>query len=275
MKAGQITDIDGFPINESIDIVTALMQRREYEQEEYDLVLDKEKVRSSLFQRERESDWKLRCVLSSALGIPFYLALWPRDYPLEKAPKIPKPVVIYEVKQKNDSITLEPEFEGDTKELEAFIFKFRGRSFSFVKPLNVAMTMMECYLASKRGNANPWPGNLDAAVWDEKQKNFKAIIEFKTHNYPQYQISSQYFNQFPGDDRRYKALDIMQNHLGKVSKKPKFVYAIWGTDPSHTEVKLQTIDNLKASNDKLIKRPIFTNATTKEFTEKVMEYIYS
>jgi hypothetical protein len=137
---------------------------------------------------------------------------------------------------------MEIKFKGDTKTLESFILKLRGRSFSYVKKLNVAITMMECYLATKTGN--PWPGNLDAAVWDENKNNFVAIIEFKTHNYPQYPISRQYFGQ------------------------PKIIYVIWGTHESHKEVKLQIINNLKASNDKYIKRPEFTDSTFKDFTKE-------
>jgi len=271
MKAGQITDIDGFVINEKQGLVTALMQRREYNSKDGKLVLEKSQVMGSLFRLESEPEWKLRCVLSEKLKVPFYIALWPIDYPIIKASQISEPVIVYQIKRENNQINLQAEFKGDTNDLESFILKFRGRSFSSVKTFKVGMTMMECYLASK--TQNPWPGNLDAAIWDDELNSFAAIIEFKTHNYPQYPISSQYFNQFPGDDRRYKAFDILQNHLAKVSNKPKFVYAIWGTDESHKEVKLQTIDSLKASHDSLIKRPEFTNATTKEFTEEVLRYI--
>jgi hypothetical protein len=276
MKAGLITDIDGFTVNEKEGLVTALMQRREYDSEEYNLVLKNDLVLDSLFRLEGKPEWELRHILSETLKIPFYLALWPKDYPLVKTPTISEPVIVYEVKQERGSIVLKEECKGDTKNLEALILKFRGRSFSFVKPLTVGMTMMECYLASKTGAANPWPGNLDAVVWNEEKGVFSAIIEFKTHNYPQYSISTQYFGQWGVEDtRRYRVLDILQKHIAIRSSKPKFVFAIWGTNKVHTEIKLQTIDNLEAHDDKLIKRPEFTDATTKDFIQEILKYIHS
>lgn len=70
-----------------------------------------------------------------------------------------------------------------------------------------------------------------------------------------------------------EVIGVKSNNRAVKSAKPKFIYIIWGTDKSHKEVKLQTIDNLKASNDKYIKRPIFTDATTKDFTQEVLAYI--
>jgi len=271
MPAGTITDIDGFAIDESEDLVTGLMQKREYDIKDYNLVLKGNKTRDSIFQAESEKEWKLRYIISAILEVPLYLALWPTDYPMKKANGISKPVIVYEIDMKNSGFDFETEFVGDTSELAAFIRKLRRKSFSRIKTLRVAMTMMECYLATK--TSDPWPGNLDAAIWDQKKRLVTAIIEFKTHNYPQYSISRQYFGQWPGDERRYKALDIMQKHLEEKSAKPKFIYAIWGTDKVHKEVKLQTIDSLKAYNNKHIKRPIFTDATPKDFTKEVLTYI--
>lgn len=272
MEARLITDIDGFTINENKELVTGLMQKREYEPKDYKLVLDEDQVRDSLSHFESKPEWELRCILSEVLEVPLYLALWPNEYPIKSAPEISEPVITYKVKHEHDHIELEEEFKGDTKNLAEFILKFRGRSYSYVKKLNVGMTMMECYLASKTGN--PWPGNLDAIVWDKEKNSFSAIIEFKTHNHSQYPISTQYFGQWGAEDtRRYKVLDIMQKHLGKKSSKPKFIFVIWGTHESHKEVKLQTIDDLSPSNDKLIKRPEFTDATAKDFTEEILKYI--
>jgi len=272
MQAGTITDIDGFTIDENKEKVTGLIQKREYHVADYNLVVDGKEVRDVILHREEEKEWKLRHKISSILDVPFYLALWPVDYPLKKADALIKPVIVFNIALKNDVLNFSTEFLGDTNELTKFIRKLRnGRSFGSIKKLNVATTMMECYLATKTND--PWPGNLDAAIWNKEKEVITAIIEFKTHNYPQYPISSQYFGQWEGDERRYRALHIMQKHLAIVSSKPKFIYAIWGTDKSHKEIKLQTIDNLKPKDDKYVKRPVFTDATTKDFTREVLCYI--
>jgi len=272
MPAGTITDIDGFTIDENKENVTGLIQKREYDVKDYNSVLDGEVVADSIFQVEKEKEWKLRYTISTILDVPLYLALWPIDYPIKKANETSNPVVVYNIGLKNENLHFRTEFIGDTNELTGFIRKLRnGRSFRSIKPLAVASTRMECYLAMNTND--PWPGNLDAAIWNKEKKIITAIIEFKTHNYPQYGIPSQRFGQWKGDERRYRALDIMQKHLGAKSEKPKFIYIIWGTDKSHTEIKLQSIENLKASNDKYIKRPEFTDATTKDFTQEVLNYI--
>lgn len=271
MPAGTITDIDGFAIDFKKEMVTGLMQKREYAIKDYDSVLKGNEVKDSIFQVEEEKEWELRYIISKILDTPLYLALWPTDYPMKKTNGISKPVVVYNIGIKNSDLDFRIEFIGDTNELAEFIRKLRRRSFNRVKTLKVATTKMECYLAAKTGD--PWPGNLDTAIWNKEKQIVTAIIEFKTHNYPQYPISTQYFGQWPGDERRYRAFDLMQKHFEAKSAKPKFLYVIWGTDNVHKKVKLQTIENLKVSHSKYINRPIFTDATTKDFTQEVLDYI--
>lgn len=270
IEVGSITDIDGFVINEDKGRVTALMQRREYYPKDYDSVSDENLVLNSILKSENKLEWVRRCILSETLKVPLYLVLWPEDYPAKEV-DIAKPVIVYEVKKTSDSICLRKEFRGSISNLSMLIRSFRERYFDRVKLFKISMTMMECHMAWE--TRDPWPGNLDAIVWDEKKKSFEAIIEFKTHNHPRYRVKDQYFGQWEGDERRYKAFDILQKHLGDVSTKPKFIYVIWGTQEVHKEIKLQTIDDLKAYDDELIKRPEFTDATTKDFTQEVLRYI--
>jgi hypothetical protein len=274
MEPGTITDIDGFTVDESRNRVTSLIQKREYDVESRNSVLNGEKAKIDVLQSENEEEWKLRLKISEILNVPLYLALWPIDYPIREEFTTPKPIIVYRIISRNANLVFEPQFNGCIKELTTFIRKLRGgRSFGSIKNLKVATTMMECHLAKK--TEDPWPGNLDAAIFDEKKEEVTAIIEFKTHNYPEYPIHKQYFGQWPGDDRRYRVLDIMQKHLEANCRKPKFVYVIWGTDKSHLSVRLQTIDNLKPSDDKYINRPEFTTATTADFTKELLGYIES
>ena len=271
MPLGTIADIDGYTMNESKEIVTALMQKREYDVKDHGVVSEGRKLRDSIFRVEEKKEWKLRHKISAILNIPLFLALWPIDYPMKNRSCFSEPIVVYRLKMKSGVLNFRHHLAGDVGELTNFIRALRGRSFSRIKTLKVATTMMECYLAVN--TRDPWPGDLDAAIWDQEKKVITAIIEFKTHNHPRYSIRRQYFGQWPGDERRYKALDIMQKHLEVKSAKPKFIYAIWGTDRTHTEVKLQSIDNLKAHNSRLVKRPFFTAATTEDFTKDLLAYI--
>jgi len=270
MPFGTITDIDGFTIDEDKELVTGLLQKREYDINDYDAVLDCTQVKESLVRYENEPEWKLRCKLSFLLEVPLFLTIWPIDYPIMKYPKASSPIIAFNISLHENELQFGKEFEGDTKDLVALVRKLRGRSRSTTKTLYLATTMMECFLVT---TSDTWPGNLDAFTWDPKRNVVTSIIEFKTHNNPGYTISSQYFGQWPEDKLRLKALDIMQKYIATKSDKPKLVFVVWGTDKSHTEVKLQTIDSLKSSNDRYIKRPMFTNITTKEFTDEVLAYI--
>jgi hypothetical protein len=274
MEPGTIADIDGYFVDENKERVTGLIQKREYSVEDYNLVLDSQKISAAILQTEDVAEWRLRMKMSQILDVPLYLALWPIDYPMEHVTAISKPVIVYSIRSNNSDLNFKPEFTDGIDRLATFIRSLRGgRSFGSVKNLKVGTTMMECYLAKK--TADPWPGNLDAAVFDIKREIGTAIIEFKTHNYPEYRIQTQYFGQWPRDDRRYRVLDIMQKHFEFNSVRPRFIYAIWGTDKSHVSVKLQTIDNLKPTNDEFVNRPEFTAATTADFTRDMLKYINS
>ena len=271
MPLGSITDIDGYAINERKALVTGLLQKREYEINDYLLLQDGEKVKEAIFAQENEEEWKLRCKISNILDVPLYLFLWPIDYPIRTYAGITDPIITFKVYMKKGNVQFDLVFVGIINQMTSMFRRMRNKSFPWIKSLRAANTKMECYLAAKTDD--PWPGNLDGITWDATKDEITSIIEFKTHNYPQYTIQNQFFGQWEGDERRYKVLDIMQKHFEAVSTKPKFIFAVWGTDMSHKEVKLQTIDDLKASNDKYIRRPIFTSITIDEFRDEFLSYI--
>ena len=268
MPPGTIADLDGFTIDENNELVTGFLQKREYNIKDYKIVLDCEQIKRSLIF-EDEDAWKLRCKLSIFLEVPLFLAIWPIDYPIAKYTAEHDVVIVFRVTINNDELQIRNEFVGDINDLTALIRKLRGRTRSTTKFLNVATTMMECYLAN---TSDTWPGNLDAFTWDPKKEIVTSIIEFKTHNHPDYPISSQYFGQWPEDRLRLRALDIMQKFIATKSSKPKLLFIVWGTHKSHIQVKLQTINDLRSSNDMYVNRPRFTNASTKQFTDEVLAY---
>lgn len=271
LPPGILTDIDGFTVNEPKGLVTGLMQKREYDPKFYEIFNDPDKVVKTLFSIESELEWKLRYELSRVLGSPLYAIFWPFDYPNKKY-EITNPIVTFSVVAKVGKITFTPLFFGDIEDLVTLIRKCRGRSFANVKPLNAAATKMECYLASN--TKDPWPGNLDGFTWNNKKFMFSAILEFKTHNDPRYTIESQYFGQWGlADTRRYNVLDIIQKNLQAKGNIVKFIFAVWGTDKSHTKVKIQKINNLKVTDETYIERPFFTRTTLTQFTNQFFSFI--
>lgn len=269
MPPGTIADIDGFTIDEDNELVTGLLQKREYDIKDYESGLDCQQIKRSLLL-EDENAWKLKCKLSIFLGVPLFLTIWPIDYPIAKYSREHDLVIAFRVTINDDEIQIRKEFVGNIKDLTELIRELRGRSRSTIKFLKVATTMMECYLAN---TSDTWPGNLDAFTWDPNKGIVTSIIEFKTHNHPDYPISSQYFGQWPEDRLRLKALDILQKFIATKSSKPKLLFIVWGTHKSHTQVKLQTINDLRSSKDMYVNRPYFTNASARQFTDQVLAYI--
>lgn len=141
----------------------------------------------------------------------------------------------------------------------ARINSFRGRSFRNSKPLRVASSYLECYLANddKSEEKNPFAGDIDLFVYQGGKS--KLIIEFKTHNLNT-PIADEYFNKYATqDERRIQVLIDLAN-----ATDSKVLFVFWGE--RHNEVKVQLI-----SKDR--------NVISQEVFEKspnfLLEYIIS
>lgn len=146
----------------------------------------------------------------------------------------------------------------NVNEMENGIKKLRGFSFKKVKELLTAPSQLSCYL--NNSTTNPFPGDLDAIIFDKQLNEVISLIEFKTHN-----IDSPIENENIGkygvqDWRRFEVIFNLKNFIeGKQSKKAKLFYIAWGTKniDNHKNIKIDLLENKKIISTQIIKRPEF------------------
>ncbi|MDE5833027.1 MAG: hypothetical protein K2H64_08595 [Desulfovibrio sp.] len=109
---------------------------------------------------------------------------------------------------------------------------FRKRTFNVTKPLKVANSGMECYLANVRGK-DPFPGDIDLAIYREDK--LVNIAEFKTHNLPTPIVAESFDKYRKQDWRRLKVICDLCAALGMGG----YYFVIWGE--RHPEIKIQKI----------------------------------
>jgi hypothetical protein len=237
-----LVDVDGFPIDFRNQRVTALFQKREFYPIEGigdDELL--QALRSHI--NSNSKDWQTRVRLSRVLDIPIFLTVWPRDYPAVNA-AMENCVHLYEV---THDLQLNEIRKGNVETLRSFIREYRmGYSPRYVKPLDIAFTKMECYLA--RNTRDPWPGNLDGVLVHEEE--VIALFEFKTHNLES-PIQEEDIDRYQRQDTtRFFALGILQTHLARVQTQPVYLLVHWG--PGHDAAKIQTISVNRVSAERMV-----------------------
>lgn len=112
---------------------------------------------------------------------------------------------------------------------------YRGRSFSNPKPITVATSAIECFLANEfieSGSADPFPGDLDFILIRDGVA--RLIGEFKTHNLPS-PIDNESCENYQSED--WRRLDVLLKLSSKLNCK--LFYIFWG--PRHQEIKIQEI----------------------------------
>jgi len=261
-----LTDIDGYTVNFQRKMVTAFLQRREYILDQYTDLTFKKGLLDYLHKPCEALEWRGRLDLAEALGVPLYFIVWPKDYPA-KSYALEQPVLFYKLSDLSRfDISLGQ--RGTANDLGIFIKNLRGSSFSTVKPLRIANTLMECYLSR---TPNPWPGNLDGILFKDGQ--VIAILEFKAHNLDtpiQEEDRSKYES---ADLRRFSVLSIIQENIKKTKGlRPKLVLIIWGTKSIHKKVKIQIIEK-KVVDETYINSPIFSGSTSRQFTNEFLAYL--
>lgn len=119
------------------------------------------------------------------------------------------------------------------------IFSFRKRTFINNKPLKVASTYLECYLANddRSKKKNPFAGDLDLFIYEGH--NSKLIVEFKTHNLNT-PIKDEFFNKYEFADRR--RIQVLVDLAIATNSYVLFVF--WGS--KHNQIKIQLIDIKKS-----------------------------
>src|SRR5690606_12642801 len=134
----------------------------------------------------------------------------------------------FKLNSTGDQLQIENQSKINLDRLEKGIRKLRGFSFSRVKNLNSASSNVECHLANN--TTNPWPGDIDAIIFNNITQRFDAIIEFKTHNIDT-PIQNERIGKYGQEDwRRFNVLfDLIDNFHKRYGYKPKLFFIVWGT----------------------------------------------
>jgi len=121
------------------------------------------------------------------------------------------------------------------EDLAQHIQSYRGRSFSNPKPITVATSNIECFLANDRlinNSADPFPGDLDFVLFDGD--DVCSIAEFKTHNLDS-DIANESCTRY--QDKDWRRLEVLLNVTAAL--RCRIFYIFWG--PKHSHVKIEEI----------------------------------
>ncbi len=258
-----VVGIDGFIIN-SENKVNGLFKKFEYIAE-----MPGEEISVEAINRVfSENEIRLIKDFSEVMACGFYTFIWPENFPEG-----------YELTSKQiHSYTFD--FADDLKvhthklismtELESGIAKLRGGPFSFVKNMRSASSNVECHLANH--TKNPWPGDIDALIYNHVQKKYIAIIEFKTHNKDE-QIGQEHIGKYGQEDwRRFNVLfDLTDNFNHKLGYRPKLFFIVWGTNEgleNHADLKIDLLERNTVVKSWLLPRPPYN-----QFSDELFRFI--
>lgn len=257
-----ITCIDGFIITGGKS-VNGIFKKFEYEGEPIVEALFIDQITRVL----SEDEILLLKELSNLLRCGFYVFIWPRDFP--EGYDISSPLIhAYSFTTADQRVAIKENKLVTISGLEAGIKKLRGFSFSSVKNLNSASSNVECYLANQ--THNPWPGDIDAIVYDKQNNRFPAIIEFKTHN-KDTPIQGEHIGKYGAQDwRRFDVLfDLTDNFYKNLGYRPKIIFIVWGTNPNssnHSNLKIDVIERNKVIKTYFLPRPTYNQFSEELFT---------
>jgi len=261
-----VVHIDGFIVTKESKI-NGIFKKFEYIKESTDQFGEiQTEVLLKVFPKD---EIRLIKQLADSLNCQFRTFIWPKNFPEG-----------YEVNEKliyslsldiiNDNLAIQKQTLISIKELEAGIRSLRGQSFTYGKPLNSAASNVECYLANKTNN--PWPGDIDAIIYDKAKQKFVAFIEFKTHN-KNTPIVNEHIGKYGQQDwRRFDVLfNWIDNFSIKFGYKPKLFFIVWGTNQNyqnHANLKIDIIERNKLVKSMLYPRPPFD-----KFSESLVAFL--
>lgn len=203
-----------------------------------------------------ESEVRLIKDFSEVMNCGFYLFIWPEDFP--RGYNLSSELIhLYTFYVNKDELAIKTHKLISISELEKGIRRLRGYSFSVVKNLNSASSNVECYLANN--THNPWPGDIDTIIYDRVQKQYLAIVEFKTHNIDS-PIEEEHIGKYGDQDwRRFNVLfDLIDNFHAKLGYRPKLFFIVWGTNSqsvNHNNIKVDLIERKRVLRSILFPRP--------------------
>ena len=259
-----VTGIDGFIVTNQ-NKVNGIFKKFEYIEEEPNEAISIEAIQSVFPERE---NWLINN-LSDVLDCMSYTFFWPREFPVGF--DINSQVIhIYKFDSKVNNFQINRHKLISLKDLENGIKRLRGFSFLKVKGLNSSSSNVECFLANK--TKNPWPGDIDAVIYDKKKNKYVAFIEFKTHNIDRPVIEEHIGKYGEQDWRRFDVLfDLIDAFAAKLGYKPKLFFIVWGTDPNksnHANLKIVSIER-----NRIVKSFLFPRPNHNKFSRELFEVI--
>lgn len=202
------------------------------------------------------SEIQLISQLAEVLQCRFYTFIWPKDYPIgfSQTDLLIHSFTFHSV---NGEMQINTHRIVNINDLEQGIRTLRGFSFRSVKNLNSASSNVECNLAN--GTTNPWPGDIDSLIFNNRTHQYEAIIEFKTHNIDS-PIQNERIGKYGQEDwRRFNVLfDLIDNFNARLSYRPKLFFIVWGTNATsenHANVKIDLIERNRVVVSRLFPRP--------------------
>lgn len=259
-----VTGVDGFIVTDQ-NTVNGIFKKFEYIEEEPGETISIEAIQSVF----PESENRLIYNLSALLNCRSYTFFWPLKFPVGYDSNS-KLIHLYLFDFKAKSLQVKTHKLISLKDLEIGIKHLRRFSFSKVKPLNSSSSDVECFLANN--TKNPWPGDIDAVIYDRQKKKYAAFIEFKTHNIDK-KTSQEHIGKYGQQDwRRFDVLfDFIDNLKLKLGYKPKLFFIVWGTDlnkTNHADLKIDCIERNKIIGSYLFPRPQHHN-----FSQELFDFI--
>ncbi len=261
-----VINIDGFIINTDYR-VNGIFKKAEITTEAVSAIFVPEKI----FELLPKNELQVLKKFADVFGTDIYTFIWPQDYPTEHNP-LDKTIHSAKFSFLNNDIQISSVKKISLNDLERGIKMLRGQSFSKVKPLLSASSNVECYLANN--TFNPWPGDLDAVIFDHAQQKFVALIEFKTHN-GNTPVEDEHIGKYGEQDwRRFSVLfNLADNFKQQLNYSPKILFIVWGTNPNnlnHQKIKIDLLDKNIVLKTIFLPRPTY-NTFSETLFETVIE----
>lgn len=263
-----VITIDGFIVNNHNN-VNGIFKKLEYIEE----IENEELTLNHITEVISANELTIVSQLANILQCGFFVFIWPKNYPLG-FPIEQRFIHSFKLNNNGNQLQIERHSKLNLNHLEEGIRKLRGFSFSRVKNLNSASSNVECHLANN--TTNPWPGDIDALIFNNETQRFDAIIEFKTHNMDT-PIQNERIGKYGQEDwRRFNVLfDLIDNFNNRFGYKPKLFFIIWGTNEHsahHANIKIDVIERNNVVNTTLFPRPDY-NVFSQDLFDFLIERI--
>ncbi|MET3878762.1 hypothetical protein [Chitinophaga sp. OAE865] len=259
-----VVSVDGFIINEQ-KAVNGIFKKLEYIEEKPGEAISLEDITRVIPRNEL----LVISRLAEGLQCESRIFIWPKNYPAgyDKTLKLVHSIKLH---IEHDELKIHTYKKVDISDLEQGIRALRGFSFSHVKHLLTASSNVECYLANN--TTNPWPGDIDAMIYDHRLQRFTAIIEFKTHNINT-PVAEERIDKYRQEDwRRFNVFfDLADDFSRKLGYRPRLLYVVWGTNensPHHGNIKIDVIER-----DKVISSALFARPAYNTFSQELSDYL--